>query len=1040
MDAVLVKIFATALALSQVTTAPDAVKTQFDRTQDQEQVTQLLRDGCAHIKKVFDIERINLDDLIATALDDTQSIAKESKVFRNINFVDLQAAYRQFCTDQKVAAPAVDVGDVIDAYDKATATLPDDSKLKDITLPSTSVLLDGEGKPFAEVSDRSQRRIWVPIAEIPKYVQQAFVAAEDQHFFEHKGIDERGLIRAFISNLATPGRLQGGSTITQQVVKNLLVGDERTYERKIREIILTERVEKTLSKAQILELYLNAVYFGRGSWGIEMAARTYFGKSAKALSLEEGALLAGLVKGPNYFNPYRHPIRAKERLAYVLKRLHQEAGIPVSFSGRELPKLPKLAPYNRSRRDIGYYFVDQISREIRSAGFEPLKTGAYTVRSTINQKLQRAVEQALQEGLSRYERNSGRAEFKAPEANLAKKIERINAKKADDDSNDRDTDQGQPAWRRALSQARLPLYDVHWEPAIVIGKTGGKRGGTWRVGLSDGRVMPLSLTGTAAKDTLELYDVVLVNVAAASRKRGGTYASLRARPTVQGEAIVIENKTGRILAMTGGFSYPLSQLNRATQARRQPGSTIKPLVYLAALGSGLQPNTLVRDEPLTLPPINVRHASQEDYWTPQNDGGGSSGPIPLRNALAFSRNLATVHLLTGGIEYKPEDSVNRLCDLAQEAQVYHQCDRFYSFVLGAQPVRPVDLAAFYAAIPNEGMRPAPYVVEAVEQDGRAIYRREPKLTQIQSVDRGSFYQLKTMMQGVLAHGTASAIANLSPYVAGKTGTTDDANDAWFVGFTNDVTVAVWVGYDNAKSRRTLGGGSTGGGVAVPIFEPIIQAVWAEAAPRAKLDGPSPEAKQQLRCYGGRRGGSPECYHRNAKGKVIDTQYVLLNQGSRQAKRIREEARLAPSIIGRVTASIPQPRDAPQAATDGSGGDDPIRYARPPVKQQLSDDGPSDDDLRGSSPKRDKASRARRQARANRDDEQQQKRATRRSKREARESRARARREARESRTRARRQARAARRPATQYNPWGSQWGWQQQQYRQSYYSWGGGWR
>ena len=236
----------------------------------------------------------------------------------------------------------------------------------------------------------------------------------------------------------------------------------------------------------------------------------------------------------------------------------------------------------------------------------------------------------------------------------------------------------------------------------------GKKGEAWRVGLADGRVLPLSVDNAAAQRKLALYDVVLVRVAEGKGKAGAR-AELRVRPVVQGAVVVLENKTGRILAMTGGFSYPLSQLNRATQAVRQPGSAIKPLSYLAALGKGLQPNTLVRDEPITLPPIGGGRAREQDYWTPKNYDGGSGGILTLRRALENSRNLATVHLLDGGIENKPEASLNRLCDLAVEAQIYRECVRYYPFVLGAQPVRPIDLAAFYAAIANEGLRPAPYV-------------------------------------------------------------------------------------------------------------------------------------------------------------------------------------------------------------------------------------------------------------------------------------------------------------------------------------------
>ena len=404
-------------------------------------------------------------------------------MFRGINFVDLQAAYRQFCTDQKVLVPVVDLGDVIDFYNKAAAELPDHSKLKGLKLPGTSVLLDGAGQPFAEVFEENQRRTWVPLADIPTHVQSAFIAAEDRRFYQHKGIDERGLIRAFVSNLAQAGRSQGGSTITQQLVKNLLVGDDLAYARKIREIIVAARVERTLSKAEILELYLNSVYFGRGSWGIEMAARAYFGKPANELTLEEGALLAGLIKGPNYFNPDRHPGRAQERLAYVFKRM-QEDGI--AQAGPGLPALPSLVAYERPRRDIGFYFVDQVAREAKSvAGIEANTADAYTVRSTIDLTLQRAVEEALQEGLSRYERSTGRAEFIAPEANLVKAIERVEA--------DQKAGDGRAAWQRALTSARLPLYDVHWAPAVVVEKPAGKRGEAWRVGLTDGRVVPLAI-------------------------------------------------------------------------------------------------------------------------------------------------------------------------------------------------------------------------------------------------------------------------------------------------------------------------------------------------------------------------------------------------------------------------------------------------------------------------------------------------------------------------------------------------------------------
>jgi len=272
METLLVKIFAKALALSQVTTTPDAVKTEFNRDRDQQQVAQLLGAGCTHMIKIFDIEDINFDELIAIAMGDSEAMDGEDKAFRGINFADVQSAYRQFCKNEEVAQPPVDLGDVIDFYNKAAASLPDHNKLKGLKLPGASFVLDRKGERFAEIFEENQRRVWVPLADIPDQVRNAFIAAEEKRFYQHKGIDERGLIRAFIGKLAQSGRSQGGSTITQQLVKNLLVGEDRTYERKIREMIVATRVEATLSKDEIFDLYLNCVYFGRGSWGVGLAA------------------------------------------------------------------------------------------------------------------------------------------------------------------------------------------------------------------------------------------------------------------------------------------------------------------------------------------------------------------------------------------------------------------------------------------------------------------------------------------------------------------------------------------------------------------------------------------------------------------------------------------------------------------------------------------------------------------------------------------------------------------------------------------------
>src|SRR6476620_11418059 len=283
MNLVLVKMFAMALALGQVTTRPEAIKTEFDPVYDQGEVADILQAGCAHMRKAFDVEDINLAELIATALEDPSVIAGEIKSFRGINFEDLHIAYRQFCTSEQVDNSPFDLGEVITFYNKTVADLPDHTRLKGLKLPGTTEILDGDGTAFAELFESDHRRIWVPLSDLPDYVQKAFVAAEDKRFFQHRGIDERGLIRAFITNLAEPGRPQGGSTITQQVANNLLVGDEVSYERKIREMIVASRIDQSLSKDETLEIYLNSIYLDRGAWGIDMAARGYFTKSAAGL-------------------------------------------------------------------------------------------------------------------------------------------------------------------------------------------------------------------------------------------------------------------------------------------------------------------------------------------------------------------------------------------------------------------------------------------------------------------------------------------------------------------------------------------------------------------------------------------------------------------------------------------------------------------------------------------------------------------------------------------------------------------------------------
>ncbi len=721
-------------------------------------------------------------------------------------------------------------------------------------------------------------------------------------------------MRAMVANLARSGRPQGGSTITQQVVKNLLVGDDVTYERKMREMILATRLEQVLTKQEILELYLNSIYLGRGSYGIELAARNYFGKSASALTLQEAAMLAGMPKGPTYYSPDRHPERAQERLSYVVARL-QEDGDAGNLDPNKVTLPPMIAYERPQQRDSGYYFLDNVTREARSLpSVGPLTSAASTVHTTLRPDLQRVAEEALQEGLAQYEMHTGRTEWHGAEANLADAVRRIEdgaalgaaaaimTTPADPTSEVKPSqapaprtagagkakaevksEGPKPAWQRALAAAHLPLYDVHWTTAIVL-STGGDRG--IRVGLADGTVLPLNGAGSAVRRGLRLYDVVFVKVSNAKSRQAR--AELRVRPTVEGAVVILDNKTGGILAMVGGFSYPLSQLNRVTQTQRQPGSTLKPFTYLAALRSGLQPNTLVKDERLTLPPIDrSARVRERDYWSPKNYDGTGGGITTLRRGLENSKNLVTAHLLDGGIETEPSQSLARVCELTLDAQIYRDCVAYYPFVLGAQPARLIDLAGFYASMSSEGHRPTPYSIASIEQNGRTVYTHVPDLKWLAAGDRPAFFQLRTMLQGVVARGTAHAIGQLAPYVGGKTGTSEDQNDAWFIGFTNDVTVGVWVGYDNSEGkRRTLGEGQTGAQVALPIFIPIIDSVWANYAPKTPLAPPSPEATKELvalpinlrtgNLLAGRNPQGFTEYFRLRNGRLEETQYTLVS--------------------------------------------------------------------------------------------------------------------------------------------------------------------
>lgn len=837
MNALVIKIMAVGLTLSQLFTKPiDQFHQQFNPASDQAEVASLLHDGCQFVTKEFGAEKIDFDLLFSMMIENIK--ASQEKVggqaaapqpdqkFTSTNLTDsldipaLYAAYKEFCKGEKVEDGKLDMGEIINYYNKTLADLPDPATLKGKRLPESTLILDRDGNRFSEIYADNNRRKWISIKDIPDTVQKAFVAAEDKRFFRHNGLDIRGIIRAFASSVSSSRRPQGGSTITQQVVKNLLVGDDLTFERKIREMVVATRLEKILSKQEILELYLNMVFLGRASWGVEMASQAYFGKSVRQLDLAEASFLAGLTRGPTYYSPELHPDRLQERREYVLSRMKEDGYIQEPAFDAAVKEQPKLADFESPRNRAAFYFLDEIQRDARQvAGINSLTSASYVVRSTIHRDLQKIAEEALQDGLENYELMAGRSGEFQPAGSLTESIEDYKI-----------------PWQDALAKAHPNLYDVHWPLAVVLQT--GKRG--VRVGLADGRIVPLSNTSTRISRALGIYDLIYVRI------NEGKYptATVRRIPQVQGAIIVLEAKTGRVLAMSGGFSYAASQLNRATRTERQPGSTLKPFIYLSALNLGFQPNTLIPDAPVSLPPLE----RGGHWWEPHDYDGTTRGLVTARIAVEQSLNLPTARIMTE-LGNTPAEGLDYIRGITQELGIYPQPIRVYPFVLGAQPARLIDMAVAYATIANIGLKPTPHFIDSIEKDGKIVYERPRfSLQPINSVDRVSFYQIRRITEGTVERGTAVKMKDLGGFVAGKTGTSNNFNDAWFMGYTNDLVVGVWVGYDSRNVRSSLGPKFTGAKVALPIAEKVIRASFSLYKDKEPLQGPPDDIKGKIVDY------------------------------------------------------------------------------------------------------------------------------------------------------------------------------------------------
>ena len=709
-----------------------------------------------------------------------------------------------------------------------SADLPSTESLAKYTPPTISRIYSGEGRIVDEFAQ--ERRLFVPADEIPELVKHAFIAAEDQRFYVHQGYDATSMIAAFRDAILSRGKnVRGASTITQQVMKNFLLSGDRTGERKIKEIILAVRLEKTLSKDKILELYLNEIFLGQNSYGVAAAAQTYFNKALTELSPGEAAYLATLPKAPSDLHPVRNKDRALERRAYVLNRMAEDGYISRDVATSESAK-PLLTVQNgdlpgfRESLPPRDYFTDEIRRQLSgSFGEAEFFGGGLSIRATMDPELQAIAARALRTGLEKFDRGQGVWRGTGRSLPIDVLAE-------------------EPAWRAALiAEQNLPRDVEGWHPAVVleltedaarIGIEGVEtaEGGNWipaedvtwaRKRLSDGT---LAKKAKVPSDLVAVGDIVMVR--AVTKDEDGSFLrwSLRQVPEVQGGFMAMGVDTGRVVAMQGGFSYQDSVFNRATQATRQPGSSFKPFVYAAALDSGFSPATIIIDAPIEV-------ETPQGLWTPKNASNKFYGPTPMRTGIEQSRNLMTIRIAQ-------EIGMDVVAGYAERFGVYDRLSPFLANALGAQESTLFKMVAAYAMFANGGERVEPTLVDRVQDRfGVTVYRHDQRNCvdcQLASLDTGAAltitsdrervmdaitaYQLTSMLEGAVLRGSGSGV-DLPVPVAGKTGTTNDAKDVWFIGYTSNIVAGCYLGYDQPRS---LGEGAFGGTLCVPIFNEFMK--------------------------------------------------------------------------------------------------------------------------------------------------------------------------------------------------------------------------
>lgn len=716
--------------------------------------------------------------------------------------------------------------------------LPDYSQLQDYEPPVMTRVHAVDGSLLGEYA--KERRLYLPIQAVPKLVINAFLAAEDKNFYEHGGIDYTGMARAglvYLQNYGSNRRPQGASTITQQVAKNFLLTNEVSFARKIKEALLAMRIEKTYSKDKILELYLNEIYLGLGAYGIAAASLVYFDKSVNELTVAEASYLAALPKMPATLHPVRNRDRAIERRNYVIDRL-QENGWIKQADAEKARKEP-LAVTNRSNGAhtfAGEYFAEEVRRDIfERYGEKKLYEGGLSVRTTLDPKIQVMARKTMVTGLVNYDEQQGyRGAISKLDISGDWGVKLAEIKSLSDIS----------PWRMAVVlETSDQSARIGFQPNRELGGAVSKQRETGLITL-DGVKWAKAAQGatkgraaTSVAQVLQPGDVIYADPLYSKEGQPveGQYR-LRQIPEVSGAMVVMDPWTGRVLAMVGGFSFDQSQFNRATQAYRQPGSSFKPIVYSAALDNGYTPSTVVLDAP-----IEIDQGQGAGVWRPENfDAGKYMGPMTLRNALRLSRNTVTVRLAQ-------DIGMPLIGEYARRFGVYDELPNYLSYALGAGETTAMRMVTAYSMLANGGRRVKPTLIDRIQDRyGHTIFKHdqrecrgcdapggwksqaEPQLIdrREQVLDSMTAYQITELLEGVVQAGTATVVKEVGKPIAGKTGTTNEAKDAWFVGFSPDVAVAIYMGYDKPRSLGR-GNAATGGHLSAPIARDFFKLALAD---------------------------------------------------------------------------------------------------------------------------------------------------------------------------------------------------------------------